>query len=224
MDDHSAVEKVQSILPEMSENGKLELYQTLGDSLYGGVRLGGKYTYGIFSICNIREFLVNDFYHIHAIYKYLDKIDCGDNFQIMFINSGDDDIVKFNCARMSNDKDSLIEHPEARLVHDTLHKKKKKTGEPITDWSIVVRFRNDLYNDDGEHFLIGQEYGHTGELIGHGDISYIKLFSEAIEHSKHCNEFKASCEFEDLETSIIINGEKCQVLYRRFECEGTDGG
>jgi len=223
---------LQELINGKSEGDKLILYRALGDTLYGGVRLGGKYAYGIFSVCNLDMFIENDNL-IHKVYKYLDELGRGEDFQIMFIDTGSDTATKFECARPFHDKHSFIEHPEARLIHDILHDKKKKDGDSISSWSIVVRFRNGLYDDDGNHVLIGEkncesvEYinnVYIPELVGYGDSRYVKLFSEAIEDSNHCDEFKADCEFEDLEVSIVVKGEKCQALFRRFECDGNNGG
>jgi len=214
------------LLRELLKEDPLETYRRLGDSIYGGVRLGGRYTYGIFSVCNIDEFTNYEFIHIHKLYKYLDELGRGEDFQIMFINHGGYLNTKFDCARPFSEKRSLIEHPEARLLYEVLKDKPKKESEfAMHDWCIAVRFRDGLYREDGSHVLIGEKRENDDEIsTGYGDNVYVKLFSEAIESSGHCDEFQAWCEFEDLEFTITVKGEKCQVLYRRFECEGNDGG
>ena len=118
---------------------------------------------------------------------------------------------------------SLIEHSEARLLHDILKTRKTKDGFDVTASSIVVRFRDGLFKDDGDHILIGEEWGPglglcVGKSIGHGIRHDMNLFSDAIEDSEHCDTLEANHWETELEFSITMKGEKCNVLLRIFEC------
>ncbi len=120
---------------------------------------------------------------------------------------------------------SLVEHPETRLLHEILKTRINKHGYDIACASIVVRFRDNLFKEDGNHVLIGEEWGTglglcVGKAIGHGCRHDIDLFSDAIEHSEHCDVLGADNWETELEFTIVIKGEKCNVLVRDFECPG----
>jgi len=121
---------------------------------------------------------------------------------------------------------SLVEHPEARLLYETLKLRKTKDGNGVTRNSIVVRFRDDLFMDDGNHVLIGEEWGPglglcIGISIGHGNRYDMDIFSEAIVDCNHCVDLEDDNYWEtELEFTINIKGENCNVLLRNFECPG----
>lgn len=235
---------LRELIKEKSRSDKKALYRELGESVYRGVRLSGKYTYAIFAICNIDQFITNDNY-IYSVYAHLDGSWKGDHYQIMFIDDGEQH-VKFNCARVRCEKDlsplismeeesdidalndystmdhqklfqrEFIEHPEARRVYEILNAKKLKGGYSVAEASIVVRLRADI--------LIGDDDLHSFRPTDHGDKSDVDLFSHAIQSSAHCDEFDPKEYREELEFTIVVNDRKCQAILRQFECPGADGG
>jgi hypothetical protein len=225
---------LRELINEKSRKDKKALYRELGELVYGGVRLSGKYTYAIFTVCNINQFIMSDNY-IYAIYAHLDESWRGDHFQIMFIRDGmtnDRENVKFDCGRATSKKSSsplitrddptnlfrskFIEYPEARQVYEILSAKGLKSGYNVVEASIVVRLRADILIDDN--------LPHSFRPIDHGDKSDIDLFSDAIQNSAHCEEFDPKEYHEELEFTIVVNDMKCQVILRQFECPGADGG
>jgi hypothetical protein len=210
--ENGRVNLLQALIGKMSKDDKQTLYESLGEVLYGGVRLSNKYTYAIFRVCDIYKFIENDQY-LYTIYEALDKFDQGDHCQIMFIDKGDD-IVRFDCARSSFltplnepltvENCPLIEHPEARLLHQILHEKQIKSLRKITDGSIVVRFGNQELNSE--------------DNIGYGERKDIDLFATCICTSGAFNCLEADDWVEEFEFKILVKGEPYKVLFRQFEC------
>lgn len=212
------------LINDKSNEGQIALFESLSYKLYGGNKMKDSYTYVVFGLCagadNLKKLET-----LNKIYSDLDKNDFG-NAQILFVSSKDYDAreqcVKFDCARELVSygdrffelkyKDEFVEHPEARIVYNSLIQKNSEFG---TEKLMGVRISNGLLFNRNGHKLIKEEnkYNVTS------DFRNINIFHSVMVNSRYCDNLDEMPNYWDKEFSIDINNVKCYVLYRDTECE-----
>lgn len=210
------------LINDKSKEGQIALFESLGFQLYGGNKMRDDYSFVVFGLCSGASDLKNK-ETLNEIYTGLDGNKYFGNAQILFVSYEDDIVhVKFDCARelvqyekyshKYKYKDEFVEHPEARLIYETLIQKNSKYKKEDL---MVVRISNgSLFNEKG-HKLIkeGDKYNDTG------DFRCINIFHKAMVDTRYCDNLDEIPNYWDKEFSIDINGVKCYVLYRGTECD-----
>ena len=206
------------LINDKSKEGQMALFESLGFQLYGGNKMRDDYTFVVFGLCSGADNLKKKD-TLDEIYTGLDGNNYFGNAQILFVSY--DDKVKFNCARelVQYEKYSskykykyeFVEHPEARLVYETLI---KKNSEFEKENLMVVRISNSsLFNKEG-HKLIKE-----GDKYNSSDFRNINILHKAMVDSRYCDNLDEIPNYWDKEFSIEINNVKCYVLYRGTECD-----
>jgi hypothetical protein len=194
-----------TLLGKMTKSEKQTLYEKLAWELHGGITLTGRYTYVIFAVGYVDR-LTSDA-TLKDLYEYSDgeEAECA---QILFISGHHE--TRFDCAREgpyddpNNDKiGKFHEHPEARIIYDTLIKLDKerkannKYASRLLYESIVVKF--DIAGDDVGNYLI-------------------EHFCQGIVEQRHCGCLSAT-DYDETEFSIDVNGKRRLVSFREFDTE-----